>query len=132
MRDMTCTFTVNSTEYDIANYNGVLQAYRFTPREPIFRFVEIPGRSEPIDISRAATGNMTYTNAKHEIDVAVVDSNLLSENLSLAQFLADAVNGNIAEVEVSGQTFTAEVACTKFEFVGEFVLLTFTCTEVSV
>ena len=131
-RSMTLTFTTNSHTYDIATYGGVLSDATFMPRQPILRFVEITGRSQPLDISRAATGSMTYTSAVYTYVVSIVGSDTISANNSNARLLVAYINGKVCEV-ASGPdgTYDAEVAVTNYERVGEFVRITIECTEVS-
>lgn len=113
----------------ISYYNAVLSDVRYTPKQPIIKTVEIPGRSAPLDISRAATGTMGYTAALYEFDVSFVGSAALVTNAYNATDLMGFVNGQYCTVTYkSGNTsigvINGEVSVTKYEYVGAYVLLT--------
>lgn len=129
MRNMTLKFTNSTGTFDMSDY-GVLQDARYTPPQPVMRFVEIPGSRNPVDVTRAATGLPTFTNAVREYDIAFTEYDTLERNNTAARWFATAYGGTLCTVESFDPVCTAEVEVTKFERVGEYVLMTIKCTVV--
>lgn len=128
-RDMTLTFTVGESVFSIATFGGVLSDMAYTPPQPIQRFVEIPGRSQPLDISRAATGTMTYTHAVYTYVVSFIGYDGFNMNDRYAKLFVEDINGKICDVNGPyDNDYTAEVAVTNYEALGEFVRITIECT----
>ena len=126
-------FTVNNYQYSLNVSGGVLTDYRYFPKQPVLKFVEIPGRSEPLDISLAATGSMQYTSARHEMDCTFYKWSALGySNDYYASTFMNNVNGKRALVEVNNESFTAEVSVADFQYLGDCVMVTFDCTEVTI
>ena len=123
-RDMTLTFSDGNITIDIANFGAILQDSRFMPAQPITKFVEVPGRAKPLNISRVANGYMTYDSAYHEYDVAFISNSTIAANNANAKNFCNGINGKLLEVSDFSGTYDAEVSVTKFDRVGEYVLMT--------
>lgn len=128
--DRTLTFSDGTYTYDIADRGGFLQNIRYTPRKPIQKFVEVPGRTKPLDISRAATGNMGYTPATWEYDVAFIGTESMATNDYRARAIESLINGEIMTVQDFSGTHEAEIAVTRHEHVGRYTTITIQATEV--
>ena len=134
-RTMTLAFkdmlAQSSTLWDISTYGGVLCDCQLTEGVPAFRFVDIPGRSRPLDVSRAATGNMAYSGAVHTYRVALIGNDTIANNETAAQNIITRVNGKKCQVNDPFSTYVCECAVTSHERIGEYVMLTITATETS-
>lgn len=125
MRDMSLTLNDGTRTLPISQFGGgILQDSRLTPAQPLQKFVEIPGRSKPLDISRAATGNMAYSSEVREYDVAIVGNDNIAGNDNQGRTLVNFVNGKVITITDHASTYDAECSITKYERVGEYVLLT--------
>jgi hypothetical protein len=122
---MTLTFSDGTNTYSIATYGGILSAVRYTPPQPIQQFVDVPGRSTPIDISRTATGYIGFGSAVYEYDVAIVGYDNIAQNDAQASNLASYLNGNyLAVSDALSNSYNGEVSITSYTFLGEYVIMT--------
>lgn len=125
-RDMSLVFSSNSNTFDIADYGGVLTDSAYKPELPVYKYVDIPGREFPLDISRAATGNLNYEPPVHSFTVAFVGRDSIAANDAQAQIFVLSVNGKTMGIQALGvsEYDSFNVSVTGYERVGEYVKVT--------
>lgn len=126
MRDLSLVFSSASNTFDIADYGGVLVDSAYKPAQPVYKYVEIPGREFPLDISRAATGNLNYDMATCTFVVAFVGGDSIAANDAQAQLFVLSVNGKTMGISALGvsEDDSFNVSVTGYERVGEYVRIT--------
>lgn len=142
MRDMSLSFSTESdggTSYNIASYYMILGNVTRTPRQPIYNFVEVPGRAYPLDLSRAASGQIAWTREVLEFELWCLSSSetaaTIYSSMQWARAFERAVNGkrlyvHCSDVAAWDETFYAEVSVTSVEYVGEYVKCVVRCQRI--